>query len=188
MKTTSMTWVVVLVLCGCSQSFKEGMQVVCDAPKQVKSNDPATQATSMATWISEHLSNKEVIALMGQVSMASPEERTKLFQDATKRAGITSCWVLDPPQVPAAAVPAAPRGGTAALREGLAARLEAEAMAQLDGGLAAPIINEALQEPVKPAAPAPAPKAKVTAPLKPAPAPQPVPGLTPKRPTGPLKR
>ena len=87
--------VAVLVLAGC-QSFSEGMKVVCDAPTKVDPKlEPADKAAAIATVIQKDLTNKEVLDLIRTLGASSPEDKDKGFADAVKRAGLSSCPLLD---------------------------------------------------------------------------------------------
>ena len=69
MKARRFAWVALLGVAGlgavgCSQSYAEGMRVMCETPITAKARieaakDPAAKATAAAIWISDHVKNEE---------------------------------------------------------------------------------------------------------------------------------
>lgn len=72
------------------QSFADGMKALCDPQVDSKAN-PAERQMQMASWIKEHVTNREVVALFESMGELSPADREAAMDQAIAKAGLTSC-------------------------------------------------------------------------------------------------
>lgn len=83
----------VALLAACKQSYREGVQEMCDAPSHVTAANQGEKATGIAKWIDEHVTNDELRHDM--TAMAAVQDKAVAFDLMLKRAGIarTDCAV-----------------------------------------------------------------------------------------------
>lgn len=85
------------LLVGC-QSRAEGFRVLCNAPRDCAAcmaAPPEQQATLLAAYIDDHLSNGEVRDLFQHLPQVDPAQRATLVRSAAAADGITECPVLE---------------------------------------------------------------------------------------------
>lgn len=77
----------VLSACG---SFEDDMRMMCEAPKKavLTEKDPAKKAEEIARHISRNVRSREARELFQTLPAADPSARTRLLEDAVRRAGI----------------------------------------------------------------------------------------------------
>lgn len=80
-----------------TQSFAEGMALICDAPNHVEPSVEASErAMALARWVDEEVTNQEARKVMASLAeQPSPQARVTKLRDAAERAGITQCDFLD---------------------------------------------------------------------------------------------
>ena len=81
---------------GC-QSEKEGVQIICDAPKNADNSifDPAMRMQRLSEDIDRSLSNRDARNLYGAIAGADADERAKILGEAVSRLGIDDCAMLE---------------------------------------------------------------------------------------------
>jgi hypothetical protein len=96
---------------GCHQSYREGIRVLCDAPKTSdfgKEANPAVQHELLVRWILARLENPEALRLFEATSPVPRQERLRLLEEAATKAGMETCALLDGWRRTAVTAPARP--------------------------------------------------------------------------------
>ena len=92
--------------CKKEQTFEEAMHEACEYPERpevrakLDSLPVEERATALVKLVMPRITNPEAKKLFGTVT-GSRAETEALMQSAVKRAGITKCWMTDPPVAPA---------------------------------------------------------------------------------------
>jgi hypothetical protein len=59
------------VLAACSQSYEDGVRMVCEAPTHCTDRDPASAPPCAAEWLRDHLKNDEVRGQLGAMAASA---------------------------------------------------------------------------------------------------------------------
>jgi len=81
-----------------AESFQEGMQLICQSPKQAKVEslrDRSKQLTTAAKWIDEHLRNREARQVFDSLPPLELVEKAAKVREAAYKAGISECPLAD---------------------------------------------------------------------------------------------
>ena len=86
-----------LLFLACSASYESDMRVWCDAPTAsgMTKADPAVKWMVLASYLSKHLSNGEVLALMKQGKSLPEKDRAAFLREKAAKVGITKCQLAD---------------------------------------------------------------------------------------------
>lgn len=77
------------------QTFKEGMQLLCDSINKVETTAPAEMQQAVATWIDENVKNPDVRELFSIMGNVAPNKRAGMMKAAAAKAGITTCAIAE---------------------------------------------------------------------------------------------
>ena len=87
-----------LFLQGCKkeQTYRAGLQLICDAPLHVDLRPlaPAQRAVALARWADEHVHNSRARKLAASLASMSADEQTSTVRRALDEAGIEHCLIL----------------------------------------------------------------------------------------------
>lgn len=92
--------------CGCGapstshegQSRLVAMRIVCDAPltcEPARSAPASARMTIMAHWMSQHVTNEEVLALLRELGSLEWSMRAPRLREAATAVGLESCAFAD---------------------------------------------------------------------------------------------
>src|SRR4051794_17088624 len=91
-----------LVACKTPQTFEEAIRVACEYPEQpevrarIMSMPPSERAPTLAKELKPRIQNPQAIRLFEQIA-PDVAVRDAEIAAAVKRAGLTRCWMTDPP-------------------------------------------------------------------------------------------
>lgn len=78
------------------QSFKEGMQLLCDSIDKVDANlAPSDMQRAVASWIDANVKNPDVRELFTIMGDVPPDKRAGMMQAAATKAGIKHCAIAE---------------------------------------------------------------------------------------------
>jgi len=78
------------------QTFKEGMQIICDSINKVDAAlDPSDQQRAVASWIDRNVTNEQVRELFSIIGQVAPSKRAGMMSAAATKAGISECAIAN---------------------------------------------------------------------------------------------
>jgi len=93
-----MRWLVLIssiAAVGC-QSYKRGVELICDSPKNVESHpDEAYETVLIAEWVGHNVLNDKAAALFAALKHADAEHKIEILKSEAKKVGISDCRLAD---------------------------------------------------------------------------------------------
>jgi hypothetical protein len=94
---TSVSLLALSILAVGCQSYKAGLEVICNAPAEVEKKpewqglDPASRMSFMAQMIDDNLSNGDARKVFEALAYADPGTKALMLQKEAQKEGIDSC-------------------------------------------------------------------------------------------------